>query len=122
MKTGEALRLRHRFTGRWLHSHSFTAPITGFQEVSCFGGETESDGGDLWSVEHTKDKSGFWQRGLPFRLRHVDSQQVMASDPAYRYNRPIQGQIEVHATKGKNSNSVWTTAEGVFFEPTAQAA
>lgn len=34
VKLGEAIRLQHSGTHKWLHSHHFTSPLTGNQEVS----------------------------------------------------------------------------------------
>ncbi|CAO2201300.1 unnamed protein product, partial [Urochloa humidicola] len=42
---GTIIRLQHMRTRKWLHSHLHASPITGNLEVSCFGGENESDTG-----------------------------------------------------------------------------
>jgi dolichyl-phosphate-mannose--protein O-mannosyl transferase len=46
MTSGTVLRLQHMKTRRWLHSHLHLSPISGNSEVSCFGGEDQSDTGD----------------------------------------------------------------------------
>ncbi|KAI7979400.1 Stromal cell-derived factor 2-like protein [Camellia lanceoleosa] len=50
IKSGTIIRLQHMRTQRWLHSHLYASPISGNLEVSCFGGNTESDTGDYWSL------------------------------------------------------------------------
>ena len=41
------IRLQHLNTGRFLHSHLFTSPLSGNQEVSAFG---DLSGGDTGTV------------------------------------------------------------------------
>lgn len=41
------IRLQHLNTGRFLHSHLFTSPLSGNQEVSAFG---DLSGGDTGAV------------------------------------------------------------------------
>ncbi|KAF7102269.1 hypothetical protein CFC21_103428 [Triticum aestivum] len=50
---GTIVRLQHMRTRKWLHSHLHASPITGNLEVSCFGGEGESDTGDYWIKKRT---------------------------------------------------------------------
>lgn len=53
-KKGDALRLQHTATRKWLHSHGFHSPLTQNQEVSAYGSDTESDGG----MNHTAVQFG----------------------------------------------------------------
>ncbi|ELV12096.1 hypothetical protein TREES_T100003578 [Tupaia chinensis] len=50
IKCGQPIRLTHVNTGRNLHSHHFTSPLSGNQEVSAFGEEGEGDYLDDWTV------------------------------------------------------------------------
>lgn len=50
IKKGQAIRLYHPNTRKWLHSHLIKSPITQQQEVSAYGAPSQSDGGDLWTV------------------------------------------------------------------------
>ncbi|NP_001391269.1 stromal cell-derived factor 2 isoform 5 precursor [Mus musculus] len=50
IKCGQPIRLTHINTGRNLHSHHFTSPLSGNQEVSAFGEEGEGDYLDDWTV------------------------------------------------------------------------
>ncbi|KAM6174536.1 stromal cell-derived factor 2 isoform 2-T2 [Erethizon dorsatum] len=43
IKCGQPIRLTHVNTGRNLHSHHFTSPLSGNQEVSAFGEEGEGE-------------------------------------------------------------------------------
>ncbi|CAM2104218.1 unnamed protein product [Caretta caretta] len=50
VKCGQSIRLTHINTGRNLHSHHFTSPLSGNQEVSAFGEDGEGDYLDDWTV------------------------------------------------------------------------
>ncbi|KAJ2783256.1 hypothetical protein GGI15_002645 [Coemansia interrupta] len=53
---GTQIRLRHVDTGRHLHSHyGFVDPLTGNNEVTCFGDQTLSDENDHWVIERFGD-------------------------------------------------------------------
>ncbi|KAJ1935491.1 hypothetical protein GGF37_005977 [Kickxella alabastrina] len=53
---GTQIRLRHVDTGRHLHSHyGFVDPLTGQNEVTCFGDQTLSDENDHWVLERWGD-------------------------------------------------------------------
>ena len=45
IKCGAGLRLQHLNTWRFLHSHHFSSPLSGNQEVSAFGDGTNGDTG-----------------------------------------------------------------------------
>uniref|UniRef100_A0A8D2ZFB7 Stromal cell-derived factor 2 n=1 Tax=Scophthalmus maximus TaxID=52904 RepID=A0A8D2ZFB7_SCOMX len=51
VKCGQTIRLTHVNTGRNLHSHYFTSPLSSNQEVSAFGEEGEGDHLDEWTVQ-----------------------------------------------------------------------
>ena len=48
-------------TRKWLHSHLFHSPLTNNQEVSAYGSDQESDGGDVWMVEW-ESKAKIWKQ------------------------------------------------------------
>jgi hypothetical protein len=50
VKCGSKLRLEHAATGKNLHSHLFSAPVSGQQEVSAYGERGEGDTGDNWEL------------------------------------------------------------------------
>ena len=60
-RKGDALRLQHVSTRKWLHSHLFHSPLTNNQEVSAYGSDQESDGGDVWMVEW-ESKAKIWKQ------------------------------------------------------------
>lgn len=121
---GMVVRLQHRMTGRYLHSHaSITAPISSKEhhnEVSCYGSEREgfSDHNDNWLIQLVDAKghplpvnaNGPPQpiRALePFRLWHPYARCALTSVsrrlPAYGF-----GQFEI--TCGMDTvkrNSIW---------------
>mmetsp|Transcript_1857 Transcript_1857/g.6461 ORF Transcript_1857/g.6461 Transcript_1857/m.6461 type:complete len:223 (+) Transcript_1857:56-724(+) len=112
LKDGDLLRLRHGATGRWLHSHNHQSPMSGQQEVSCFGGDAESNTADNWRVEI--EGGGEWKRNKKVRLAHVDTGVYLGSHDK-KFGRPIAGQQEVFGARRKGPETFWTTAEGVFF-------
>ena len=71
------IRLIHSQTGRNLHSHQVSAPVTKADyEVSCYGNTTIGDEKDHWQVEIIddaaySDKSKIRTLTTAFRLRHV---------------------------------------------------
>lgn len=74
---GEVIRLIHAQTGRNLHSHSVSAPITkADNEVSAYGNLTVGDDKDHWAVEvvsdaASRDRSRVRTLTTAFRLRHT---------------------------------------------------
>lgn len=50
IKCGSMLRLEHVDTKKNLHSHNFQSPLSGNQEVSCYGDKGEGDSGDNWII------------------------------------------------------------------------
>ncbi|GBF94422.1 stromal cell-derived factor [Raphidocelis subcapitata] len=95
VKKQQRLRLQHVATRRWLHSHLFQSPLSANQEVSAFGGDSQSDGGDV-------------------TLRHVDTGAFLHSLRHATFGHPIAGQHEVCAIKTKGPDSQWFAAEGVY--------
>lgn len=104
------IRLQHAGTRKYLHSHHFQSPLSGNQEVSAFGGDDQSDYGDVWQVEWTQAGSA-WQRDQKVRLRHPQTGMYLASSNQ-RYQRPIAGQQEIY---GRSKEDWWTATEGLYF-------
>lgn len=73
---GEILRLIHAQTGRNLHSHEISAPMTkSDKEVSSYGNLTIGDDKDHWKVEvvrdvASRDRSRIRTLTTAFRLKH----------------------------------------------------
>ncbi|KAG2195123.1 hypothetical protein INT47_006987 [Mucor saturninus] len=79
---GDVIRLKHLNTRLNLHSHpGFASPITGQQEVTCYGDDYTNDENDEWIVEQwTFDdeendqfdvEDATWYTDRSFFLRHV---------------------------------------------------
>ncbi|KAE8622196.1 hypothetical protein XENTR_v10005138 [Xenopus tropicalis] len=117
IKCGQSVRLTHVNTGRNLHSHHFTSPLSGNQEVSAFGDDGEGDILDDWTVLCGGE---FWQRDDEVRFRHT-STSVFLSVTGEQYGRPINGQREVHGMSYANQNSYWKVMEGIFMKPSEQS-
>lgn len=47
----DSIRLKHVTDRSNLHSHEIKSPISGQQEVSCFGNDESTDENDVWRVE-----------------------------------------------------------------------
>jgi dolichyl-phosphate-mannose--protein O-mannosyl transferase len=118
---GMTVRFRHATTRAWLHSHEHRSPLSGNNEVSCFGGDASSDTGDNWIVEMPSG-NGAWEMGKKVRFKHVDTGAYLHSH-GMKYGRPIQGHQEVMAQKSAGPNAMWITeGAGVFFPTEAEIA
>ncbi|XP_071960001.1 stromal cell-derived factor 2-like [Antedon mediterranea] len=113
IKCGQTIRLLHADTRRNLHSHLFKSPLSGNQEVSCFGENGDGDDGDLWAVTCSGSN---WKRNEQVRLKHVLTEKYLTITGEV-YGRPIHGQREVSAQGSPNSNTYWKAMEGVYIKP-----
>ncbi|KFY39748.1 hypothetical protein V494_03866 [Pseudogymnoascus sp. VKM F-4513 (FW-928)] len=111
---GDVLRLIHSQTGRNLHSHDVSAPITKVdKEVSCYGNTTVGDDKDHFTIEVVKDvsssndKSKIRTLTTAFRLKHTSLGCYLR---AGNVNLPQWGfkQIEVTCTKANNPKDTFT--------------
>ncbi|PAA80675.1 hypothetical protein BOX15_Mlig010771g3 [Macrostomum lignano] len=124
VKCGSTLRLTHVATGRNLHSHVYSSPITNLQEVSAYGENGEGDLGDDWKLLCDSGDSadgGLWRRDGRVRLRHAVTEQYLHV-AGQRFGRPIAGQAEVSAVASPRPGSHWTVAEGIFVKPNESPA
>ncbi|KAF3766143.1 family 39 glycosyltransferase [Cryphonectria parasitica EP155] len=110
---GDTIRFIHAQTGRNLHSHDISAPVTkADKEVSCYGNLTVGDDKDHWKVEVVRDvasndRSRIRTLTTAFRLRH----EVLGCYlRAGNVNLPQWGfrQIEVTCTKDNNPRDTYT--------------
>lgn len=107
------IRLIHAQTGRNLHSHTVSAPVTkGDYEVSCYGNMTVGDEKDHWKVEvvsdaASSDRSHIRTLTTAFRLRHTVLGCYLR---AGNVNLPQWGfkQIETTCVKQNNPRDVYT--------------
>ncbi|EFJ49609.1 hypothetical protein VOLCADRAFT_80513 [Volvox carteri f. nagariensis] len=118
MKKGTRMRLLHVATRKWLHSHLYQSPLSNSQEVSAFGSDTQSDGGDVWTLEWD-GKGKIWKQNTKVRFKHVDTGVYLFSHDA-KYGNPIAGQFEVAGIPQKNKNTEWMAAEGVYMPKSSE--
>ncbi|XLT13812.1 hypothetical protein HN51_059502 [Arachis hypogaea] len=116
IKSGTIIRLQHMRTRKWLHSHLHASPISGNLEVSCFGGESESDTGDYWRL-FIEGSGKTWKQDQRIRLQHVDTGGYLHSHDK-KYSRIAGGQQEVCGLREKRADNVWLAAEGVYLPVT----
>nr|CAD1840172.1 unnamed protein product [Ananas comosus var. bracteatus] len=109
---GAIIRLQHMRTRKWLHSHLHPSPITGNLEVSCFGGDSQSDTGDFWQLEIVGARK-IWRQDQRIRLRHIDTGGYLHTHNK-KYTRIAGGQQEVCGVGDKLPDNVWLAAEGVY--------
>ncbi len=110
---GDVIRLLHAQTGRNLHSHQVSAPVTkSDHEVSCYGNATVGDTKDHWTVEVVRDVasndySKIRTLTTAFRLKHTDLGCYLR---AGNVNLPQWGfkQIEVTCVKSNIPSDVYT--------------
>lgn len=111
IKCGNIIRLQHMSTLKNLHSHIFSSPLSGNQEISAYGDESgEGDTGDHWEVI-CNDVS--WHRDGKVQLRHMDTRKYLGLS-GRSFGRPISGQMEVCGLSTGNTGSEWQAAEGIF--------
>jgi hypothetical protein len=67
-------------------------------QVSCFGGDGQSDTGDYWRLE-IEGGGKLWKQDQKVRLRHVDTGGYLHSHNK-KYNRLGGGQQEVSLVNG----------------------
>lgn len=113
ISSGQAIRLQHMATRKWLHSHLHASPLSNNYEVSAFGDDGQSDTGDHWKVE-IDGKGKVWKQDHKVRLQHVDTWGYLHSHDK-KYGRPIAGQHEVCGVQKSSPNSLWIATEGVYF-------
>jgi dolichyl-phosphate-mannose-protein mannosyltransferase len=110
---GDVLRFIHSQTGRNLHSHDVSAPVTkADKEVSCYGNTTVGDEKDHWTMEVVKDVASNDRTKIrtlttAFRLKHTALGCYLR---AGNVNLPQWGfkQIEVTCTKDNHPKDVYT--------------
>lgn len=142
IKCGDTIRIQHLATSKNLHSHHFQSPLSGNQEISCYGENGKflickwstaaillsdsnssfrfffvelgvGDSGDHWQVECSSDE---WKRSYPVKFHHIDTD-VYLSVSGRTFGRPINGQMEVIGVGNSYSATEWKTAEGLFIHP-----
>lgn len=113
IKCGDSIRLQHVATKRNLHSHHFQSPLSGNQEISCYGEDGIGDSGDTWEVICSGEA---WQRDYPVKLRHIDTAAYL-SVSGRTFGRPINGQMEVIGSSDPQHAADWQAAEGLFIHP-----
>jgi dolichyl-phosphate-mannose--protein O-mannosyl transferase len=106
----EIVRLQHVATGRNLHSHGgIPSPLTGQQEVTCFGEGGAGDGNDDWRLEI--EGGGTWEPGKRLRLIHVASNHALHSHAGWSHPDWTTGQQEVTCLRGRDDNELWILSE-----------
>ncbi|XP_054629454.1 stromal cell-derived factor 2-like protein 1 isoform X2 [Dunckerocampus dactyliophorus] len=113
IKCGQAIRFTHMKTGRNLHTHHFSSPLSNNQEVSAFGENGEGDDLDVWTVQCD---GIHWERNDAVRFKHRGTN-VFLSVTGEQYGHPIRGQREVHGMTSPNQHNWWRVMEGVFIQP-----
>lgn len=114
---GSVIRLQHIQTGKNLHSHHFSSPLSGNQEVSAFGSSGQGDTGDNWIVLCGGSK---WDHNGQVRFKHSDTE-VFLSVSGHTYGRPIHGQMEIIGQTYSDQSAYWITKEGVYVKPNEDA-
>ncbi|RZC39126.1 MIR domain containing protein [Asbolus verrucosus] len=118
VKCGSTIRLEHLETKKNLHSHHFSSPLSGYQEISCYGDNGEGDSGDHWVVVCSGDS---WSRDDSIMLKHVDTDMYLSAS-GKTFGRPINGQMEVVGVRSSTGSVHWQTMEGVFLHAPDLAA
>lgn len=115
IRCGQAIRITHMTTGRNLHSHHFSSPLSNHQEVSAFGENGEGDDLDVWNIQCS---ATYWDREDAVRFKHTGTE-VFLSVTGEQFGHPIRGQREVHGMPSPNQHNYWKVMEGVFIQPSS---
>ncbi|KAJ8005599.1 hypothetical protein DPEC_G00119610 [Dallia pectoralis] len=118
IRCGQAIRITHMTTGRNLHTHHFSSPLSNNQEVSAFGENGEGDDLDVWKVQCD---GSVWERDEEVRFKHVGTGAFL-SVTGEQYGHPIRGQREVHGMSTAGQHNFWKAVEGVFIQPSQEPA
>ncbi|WP_121609810.1 MIR domain-containing protein [Mesobacillus foraminis] len=107
---GDVIRLEHVLTQLNLHSHSgHPSPVTGQQEVTCFGSGGQGDSNDNWRVE--VEGGGQWNGQRRVRLIHLNTNHALHSHRGHSDSRWTAGQQEVTGFGGRDDNDWWWLLE-----------
>ncbi|KAJ3215615.1 Stromal cell-derived factor 2-like protein 1 [Dinochytrium kinnereticum] len=111
VKCGDAVRLLHMNTHKFLHSHGHSSPLSSNQEVSAYEYSdvalNNHTKGDNWKVICQNKKDKFWLREQKIRLQHVETGKFLSSNIKYQFRNPIPGQLEISAVSGQGANEIW---------------
>lgn len=110
IKCGHKIRLEHSSTNKNLHSHHFSSPLSGHQEISAYGDNGEGDVGDNWELICSGE---FWERDDSVMLKHVDTDQYLAAT-GRTFGRPINGQMEIAGLHSTSGAVHWQAMEGIY--------
>jgi C1A family cysteine protease len=107
---GDIIRLEHVSTRRNLHSHSGApSPVTGQQEVTCFGANGVGDWNDNWRVE--VGGGGEWSSGRHVRLIHVATHHALHSHGGFSDPVTTSDQQEVTCFSERDDNDLWFASD-----------
>ncbi|MBV6429016.1 MAG: hypothetical protein KIPDCIKN_03553 [Haliscomenobacter sp.] len=107
---GDVIRLEHYLTRRNLHSHAgIPSPVSGQQEVTCFGDNGNGDSNDNWRIEI--EGGGAWSSNQRVRLIHVNTNHALHSHAGWSHPDWTAGQQEVTGFGGRDDNDWWLLTE-----------
>ncbi|KAG2233152.1 MIR motif-containing protein [Thamnidium elegans] len=106
----DKIRLKRVTDRSNLHSHEVVSPVSGQQEVSCFGDDENTDENDIWIVEQydqdDEQYDDFWRVDQPVIIRHATTGKLLHShDIALE-----EGKNEVTAYQGTDNNDKWSVS------------
>jgi hypothetical protein len=110
VEDGAVVRFEHVASGKNLHSHlDYLSPVTGQQEVTCFGKAGIGDDGDDWRVE--VDGGGPWVADKRVRLIHVSTGHALHSHAGFEHPQWTMGQQEVTCFSQRDDNDFWLASD-----------
>ncbi|MBP6809927.1 MAG: hypothetical protein KA138_00290 [Saprospiraceae bacterium] len=110
VRHGDVIRLEHYLTRRNLHSHAgIPSPVTGQQEVTCFGENGNGDSNDNWRIEI--DGGDTWAANRRIRLIHINTNHALHSHAGHAHPQWTAGQQEVTGFGGRDDNDWWVLTE-----------
>ncbi len=110
LRNGDTIRLEHVATGRNLHTHAgFPSPVSGQQELTCFGNRGVGDANDDWRVE--VDRTAQWGARNRVRLVHVQTRVALHSHLGLSHPQWTAGQQEATGYTHRDDNDWWWLLE-----------
>lgn len=104
------IRLEHIQTHKNLHSHGNRSPVTGQQEVTCFGEGGLGDFNDDWIIS-TRDQSGYLTTGKAVRIQHLQTSHWLHSHSGNNFEAEGTKLQEVTGNKESDTNNDWEITE-----------
>ncbi|XP_072921390.1 uncharacterized protein [Hemitrygon akajei] len=116
---GSVIKLLNTLRNVRLHSHEVKYG-SGNGQQSVTGVTDANDSNSYWRIRGKSDivcqRGTYWERKNSVRFKRTVTE-VLLSTTGEQYERPINGQCEVHGLQYSNQYNSWKVMEGIFMKP-----